>query len=56
MARDVFHQQVRNALEKDEWSITDDLLYVRSIRYANKQLYKIHLILSITTQQSCFYY
>jgi hypothetical protein len=29
MAKDVFHQQVRNALIKDGWTITDDPLTIR---------------------------
>lgn len=27
-ARDIFHQAVRKALEKEEWTITDDPLLV----------------------------
>lgn len=29
MAKDLFHQSVRNALEKDEWLITDDPLSLK---------------------------
>jgi hypothetical protein len=29
MARDVFHQQAKNALIKDGWEITHDLLTIR---------------------------
>jgi len=29
MAKDVFHQQVKNALIKDGWIITNDPLYIR---------------------------
>ena len=29
MARDKFHQEVRSALEKDGWHITDDPLYIK---------------------------
>lgn len=29
MARDVFHQQVKNALIKDGWTITNDPLTIR---------------------------
>lgn len=34
MARDIFHYQVREALEKDGWEITDDpyFLYYRGIK------------------------
>ena len=29
MARDKFHQEVREALEKEGWKITDDPLYIK---------------------------
>ena len=29
MARDKFHQEVRNALENEGWKITDDPLYLK---------------------------
>ncbi len=29
MAKDVFHDAVRRALEKDRWIITDDPLFLR---------------------------
>ncbi len=29
MARDKFHQEVRQALIKDGWTITDDPLYIK---------------------------
>jgi XisH protein len=29
MARDKFHQEVKIALEKDGWNITDDPLYIK---------------------------
>ncbi len=29
MAKDIFHQQVKNALIKDGWIITDDPLTIR---------------------------
>jgi len=31
MAKDVFHQQVKNALIKDGWHITHDPLTIRSL-------------------------
>ncbi|QTA85809.1 XisH family protein [Desulfonema magnum] len=30
-AKDIFHDVVRNALEKEEWIITDDPLFIRSL-------------------------
>ena len=30
MARDKFHQEVKYALEKEGWLITDDPLYIKS--------------------------
>ena len=29
MSKDLYHQAARNALEKEEWHITDDPLHIR---------------------------
>ncbi len=54
MAKDLFHQIVKNALIKDGWQITDDPLFLRITAYDTffqKELptcviqeYQIHLI------------
>lgn len=31
MAKDIFHDKVRNALEKESWIITDDPLFIKSL-------------------------
>ena len=41
MAKDVFHQQVKNALIKDGWKITHDPLTIRiidTLRFKNTEI------------------
>lgn len=51
-AKDIYHNTVRAALEKDGWTITDDPL---KLKWGIRELF-IDLVISLSRKTSCAYW